>query len=187
MTEGSAAVTTNDRPSAKRASRLVVASYDSYADAQRAIDHLSDSDFPVERCAIVAEGLQIVERVTGRVGYREATVSGMANGAWVGAIVGLVLGLFSFRPVVSGLVLAWWGLLIGGAVGALLGLAGHAMRQGRRDFASIQDVQAQRYDVTVDAELAARAGQLLHGHDGRRAAPVRVVASEPVRTDQEAT
>ncbi|HZC19487.1 MAG TPA: general stress protein [Rubrobacteraceae bacterium] len=52
----------------EQAPRRVVGSYSSYAEAQRAVDHLSDEGFAVERVSIVAEGLRFVEQVTGRVG-----------------------------------------------------------------------------------------------------------------------
>jgi Heat induced stress protein YflT domain len=43
-----------------------VASYDSYEEAQDAVDRLSDEGFPVENLDIVGSGLHSVERVTGR-------------------------------------------------------------------------------------------------------------------------
>src|SRR5215210_4945904 len=42
-----------------RAPRRVIASYNSYAEAQRAVDYLSDERFPVERVSIVAEDLRL--------------------------------------------------------------------------------------------------------------------------------
>jgi hypothetical protein len=45
--------------------RPVVASFPEYAQAQRAMDSLPDEKFPVERVAIVGEGLCAVEQVTG--------------------------------------------------------------------------------------------------------------------------
>ena len=43
--------------------RRTVASYDDYAEAERAVDYLSDHGFPVERVAIVGHGLRYVEQV----------------------------------------------------------------------------------------------------------------------------
>ena len=48
----------------RRAPRRVIGSYGSYAEVQRAVDHLSDKGFPVERVSIVAEELRFVEQVT---------------------------------------------------------------------------------------------------------------------------
>lgn len=60
-------------------SRTLVASYRSYAEAQRAVDHLSDNGFPVDKVSIVAEDLRFVERVTGRVGYGRAALNGLSS------------------------------------------------------------------------------------------------------------
>lgn len=119
---------------------------------------MTTTDFPVEGCAIAAEGLQMIERVTGRVGYRQAALSAFVNGAWVGAVVGLVLGLFTARPLLSGLVLAMWGLLVSGVVASILWLVGGALGRDRGEFASVQGLHARRYDVVVTAGRAAAAG-----------------------------
>ncbi len=42
-------------------SQQTVASYTTYAEAQRAVDRLSDKKFPVEHTAIVADGLKFVD------------------------------------------------------------------------------------------------------------------------------
>ena len=41
--------------------------YDEYAEAQKAVDFLSDNEFPVENCLIVGTDLKQLERVTGRL------------------------------------------------------------------------------------------------------------------------
>src|ERR687885_143487 len=85
--------------------RRVVASYDSYAEAQRAVDYLSDERFQVERISIVAEDLRFVEQVTGRMGYGRAALQGAGSGALIGAFFGFFLGLFSIiDPLVSALL-----------------------------------------------------------------------------------
>lgn len=141
--------------------REVVASFTDYADAQRAVDHLSDRDFPVEHLSIVGEQLRTVERVTGRLTTARAALAGAGSGAAFGAFIGFVLGLLTVAPLVSGLVLAGYGLLIGAVVGAILGAAGHAALGGRRDFSSVQGMSAGRYDVMCDADFAARASESL--------------------------
>ena len=52
-----------------RSARRTVASYSTYADAERAVDRLADHDFPVERVAIIGQDLQTVEQVTGKLDY----------------------------------------------------------------------------------------------------------------------
>jgi hypothetical protein len=46
-------------------------------------------------------------------------------------------------------------------VGALVGLLTHATLRGRRDFASIGAMRANRYDLLVDDEVAGEAARLL--------------------------
>lgn len=58
--------------------RRTLASFARYAGAQRAVDKLADLKFPVERVAIVAEGLKVVEQVTGRLTYGRDEVAGEA-------------------------------------------------------------------------------------------------------------
>jgi len=48
--------------------RVAVASYEAYQEAEEAVDYLADNDFPVERVAIVGQGVKLVEQVTGRAG-----------------------------------------------------------------------------------------------------------------------
>ena len=121
-----------------------VASYDDYADAQRAVDRLSDDGFPVEQLDIVGSDLRLVERVTGRLTKGRAAAAGAASGAWFGLFMGLLVGLFT-----SG---SWIGLLLVGAAvgavwGAVFGYLGHAATRGARDFVSARTLVATRYDV----------------------------------------
>lgn len=144
--------------------RRIVGTYDSYAEAQRAVDYLSDEQFPVERVTIVAEGLRLVEQVTGRVGYGRAALQGAGSGAFIGLFFGFILGLFSLiDPLVSALALAFWGLVLGAILGAIIGLISHAASGGRRDFSSVGGMEAERYDVLADEEVAEEAQRLLSG------------------------
>ena len=135
-----------------------VSSYNSYDDAQRAVDHLSDQGFPVESAKIVGSNLHLVEQVTGRVTTGSATLAGAGSGAWFGLFIGLLVGLFTTGPEWVGLVLG--GLLIGAVWGAVFGFFAHYATRGRRDFASSRALVAERYDVVVTAE-AERARTLI--------------------------
>ena len=142
--------------------RVVVASYDSYPEAQRAVDYLSDERFPVERVAIVAEDLRLVEQVTGRRGYGQAALQGAGSGALIGLIFGFFLGLFNVvDPLVSAFFLGIVWLIYGAIIGLIVGLIGHAVSGGQRDFSSIGGIQAGRYNVMADEEVADEASQLL--------------------------
>ncbi|MDX6625731.1 MAG: hypothetical protein QOE56_720 [Solirubrobacterales bacterium] len=148
-------------------SRRAIASYPNYSEAERAVDYLSDQKFPVERVAIVARDLRIVEQVTGRMGYGGAALRGAVSGAFVGFLVGWLFGIFDwFNPVVAAAWLAFDGLWFGAVVGALMGLLLQALTRGRRDFASVAGMTADHYDVIVDEEVAAEAARLLAGLGG---------------------
>jgi hypothetical protein len=151
----------SDRTAATR-SRRVVASYENYKEAERAVDHLSDNHFPVERVSIVGRGLQLVEQVTGRATYGSSALQGALSGALVGFLVGWLFAVFNWSdPVIASGWLIVHGLWFGALVGAGFGLLQHAMLGGRRDFSSLPTMQAERYDVLVDEEVADEAARLL--------------------------
>jgi hypothetical protein len=142
--------------------RQVIATFDTYADAERAVDYLSDQGFEVNRVAIVGRDLEYVEQVLGRLNYGGAALRGAGSGALVGALIGWIFGLFNWiDPVVSALVLAGYGLIFGAVVGALFGLLAHALQRGRRDFDSVSGLLPKYYDVVADVEVADRALQIL--------------------------
>src|ERR1041385_2229795 len=82
-----------------------IGSYPTYAEAQRAVDYLSDQQFPVQQVTIVGVDLMQVERVTGSLTWARVLAGGALTGAWLGLFIGLVLGFFSPSP---------WGSLIAG-------------------------------------------------------------------------
>ncbi len=137
-----------------------VGSYDSYEQAQAAVDYLSDEKFPVENVTIIGSDLRMIERVTGRLTWGRALAAGAAGGAWWGLFVGLLLGMFSSSGAGwVGSVLT--GLLIGLAFGAIFGAIGYAATQGRRDFTSTSRIVAGRYDVMCNPARAEEARALL--------------------------
>jgi uncharacterized protein YqgC (DUF456 family) len=136
-----------------------VATYDTYAAAQRAVDHLSDAGFPVENTAIVGLDLRMVERVTGRLTNARAAAAGAASGAWFGLFIGLLVGLFTSGPEWVGLMIG--GLLIGAFWGAVFGFFAHWATRGQRDFSSASRIVADRYELRVADAHAVRARELL--------------------------
>lgn len=137
----------------------VVASYPTYDGAQRAVDHLSDSSFPVEYTSIVGRDLSLIEQVTGRLTKARATMIRAAGGAWFGLFIGLFVGLFTVGPVWISLVVA--GLVIGAVWGGVFGFVAQWATHGQRDFASSRRIVAAKYDVTVRDTYADRARDLL--------------------------
>jgi uncharacterized membrane protein len=142
--------------------RRVIASYPDYRGAERAVQRLSEAEFPVEQTAIVGSGLTLVEKVTGRVSAATVAARSAASGAVVGALLGWLLGLFDLMdPLVAALWLALYGALLGAVIGVAVGLLAYAATRGRRGFTTIGGVRAERYDITVDAESADRAVRVL--------------------------
>jgi hypothetical protein len=151
-----------DDPTAQAAASAdyrVIASYRDYTAAQRTVDSLSDSDFPVENLRIVGHGVSTVEAITGRMTNARAALAGAASGAWFGLFIGLLLGIFAAAHVWLAVIIA--GLLIGAVWGAIFGFVGHWATHGRRDFTSISTLAAERYDIVCTPALAAKAASLL--------------------------
>ncbi|WP_041775577.1 general stress protein [Blastococcus saxobsidens] len=137
-----------------------VGSYDSYEQAQAAVDYLSDEKFAVENVTIIGTDLRMVETVTGRMTMGRALAAGAAAGAWWGLFVGLLLGIFApdgsnwIGSVVTG-------LLIGVAFGAAFGGMGYAATRGKRDFTSTSKITASRYDIMCHPAHAEQAREML--------------------------
>ncbi len=135
-----------------------VGSYATYEEAQRAVDHLADSDFPVRDVTIVGVDLMLVERVIGRLTWGRVLASGAASGAWFGLFVGLLLSLFSpeasFGPILVGLA-------SGIVFGLVFAAVGYGATRGRRDFTSASQMVAGRYDVLCQPRNAEKARELL--------------------------
>jgi hypothetical protein len=136
-----------------------VGSYATYAEAQRAVDHLADSEFPVGDVTIVGVDLMLVERVIGRLTWGRVLLSGAASGAWFGLFVGLLLGLFSTGQNAFGPILV--GLVSGVLFGAVFAAVGYGATRGRRDFTSSSQMVAGRYDVLCQPRNAEKARELL--------------------------
>jgi heat induced stress protein YflT len=137
-----------------------VGSYDSYEQAQAAVDYLSDEKFAVENVTIVGSDLRMIETVTGRLTMGRAVAAGAAGGAWWGLFVGLLLGIFSSSGGAwIGSVLT--GLLIGLVFGAGFGAMSYAATRGRRDFTSTNKIMASRYDVLCAPTVAQEAREML--------------------------
>lgn len=136
-----------------------VARYPTYLEAQRAVDHLSDKEFPVQHVTIVGTDLQMVERVTGRLTYPRVALAGLASGAWFGLFVGLLLSFFA-SP--DGAVLPIFpAIAIGAAFGMLFSVISYALAGGKRDFTSSSQIVASQYALLCAGEHAHRARGLL--------------------------
>ncbi|HWU47508.1 MAG TPA: general stress protein [Humibacter sp.] len=159
----------------------VIASYETYPQAQQAVDVLARADFPVDKVSIVGSDLKTVERVTGKLTWGRVALAGAASGAWLGVFFGLLLVIFS--PATNlGFILA--AVLIGAGFGMLFGLVSYAITRSRRDYTSMTQVLATSYAVIVDPELVNRARNLIAGGGQQPAAgaterPVQQHPSDP--------
>lgn len=135
-----------------------IGSYDSYEGAQRAVDHLADSDFPVQDVTIVGVEPMLVERVSAKLSWGKVLASVAMSGAWFGLFVGLLLSLFTpgagFLPIVIGLV-------SGVGFGMVFAATGYAATRGKRDFVSHSQLVARRYDVLSQPRSAENGRDLL--------------------------
>jgi hypothetical protein len=142
----------------RTAATVTVASYPTYADAQRAVDYLSDHHFPVQHATIIGTDLRLVETVLGRMTTGRAALAGTASGAWLGVLVGALLALFtggSWLAVVSIATVA------GMVWGATTAAVAHAATRGMRDFSSRRQLAAASYDLTVTTDQEEWARRLL--------------------------
>jgi hypothetical protein len=135
-----------------------LAVYDDYAAAQKAVDFLSDKEFPVENCMIVGTDLKQVERITGRLTTNKVALGGALSGLWLGIFIGIVFALFDSG---SGLVTIVTTALFGVLFGIIWAMVGYAATRGQRDFSSVKVVVATRYEVLVEHKLLLRAQELL--------------------------
>lgn len=133
--------------------------FDQYDAAQKAVDYLSDHEFPVQNCMIVGTELKQVERVTGRLTHGRVALGGLLSGIWLGLFVGLLFGLFSTQKSMVATVLST--MVFGAVFGIVWALIGYAATKGRRDFTSVSQVVATKYEVLVEHKLAEKARELL--------------------------
>ena len=140
-----------------------LAVYDDYAAAQRTVDYLSDQGFPVENCMIVGTDLKRVEKITGRLSTGRVALGGLLTGLWFGLLIGVVFTLFTtgnaFAEIVSTMA-------FGALFGVIWALVGYAATRGQRDFSSVTQVVATKYEVLVEHKVAAQARELLAGLPG---------------------
>ena len=142
--------------------------YNSYADAQKAVDYLADEKFEVQNLAIVGTDLKSVERVLGRRSWGTVLAQGVQSGISTGLLVGIIMLIFMRPASIVALLLVALG--IGIALGVGFAAAGYAMSRGKRDFTSVTQTVATKYEVLCEHKLAAQAREMLLHLPGARAA-----------------
>ncbi|WP_045275778.1 general stress protein, partial [Microbacterium terrae] len=137
-----------------------VAQFPTYEGAQKAVSSLIAGEVPARDIAIVGSGLRSIERITGRLGYASAARSGAVNGLLLGLLFSAIIVIGS--PDVP--IQAFVGVLfVGIAIGMLLSIVTYSFVRRRRDFASVVQVVADHYEVTVAAGSIHKARGVLAG------------------------
>jgi hypothetical protein len=134
--------------------------YDGYDHAQRVVDYLSDNAFEVQNMVIVGTELKSVERVTGRLTRGKVAAASAISGAWMGLFVGLAFALFGQGNRLGFVITTVIFGAIFGLVWSQIGFAA-ITRGGTRDFSSVTQVVATKYEVLVEHRFAERARELL--------------------------
>ncbi|WP_067949381.1 general stress protein, partial [Agromyces sp. NDB4Y10] len=136
-----------------------IASYETYQEAQAAVDKLAKAEFPVKELSIVGHDLTTVERITGKLTWGRAAGAGALSGAWFGTFLGLLL--FIFSPTGTSLGVLGAAILIGAGFGMIFSVVSYSLNRRRRDFTSVMQVLATRYAIIGDPGHVARARTVL--------------------------
>ncbi|WP_239066411.1 general stress protein [Microbacterium hibisci] len=163
-------------PQGSEAVGQTVASFPTYEAAQKAVSSLIAADIPARDIAIVGQGLRSIERITGRLGYAAAARSGAVNGLLLGLLFSAILVIGS--PSVP--IQAFVGVLfVGIAIGMLMSIVAYSFVRRRRDYASVMQVVADHYEITVTDNSVHRARQALGPQTAVAAPPVTEAAAPP--------
>ena len=164
-----------------------VASFTSYAEAQHAVDSLSEDGFPVQCLTIIGTDLRQVERITGRMSWGRAVAAGAGSGLWIGLFFGAMMSLVGSEAAGGGVSMVT-AVLLGVVWGIVFQVGSYALTRGRRDFTSVSQVVASRYSI-IASDRAAEAtlaladvpGNLSRGGDAARRAEERRAARAQAR------
>lgn len=142
-----------------------VATVTDYDAAQKLVSQLIAGEVPARDIAIVGVGVRTVERVTGRLGYANAARSGAVNGVLIGLFLSAIFVLGN--PSVP--IQAFVGVIfVGVAIGMILSLIAYSVVRRRRDYASVMQLSADHYEITVLPASVGKARQVL----GRSVTPI---------------
>jgi asparagine N-glycosylation enzyme membrane subunit Stt3 len=83
---------------------------------------------------------------------------------WMGLFVGLIFAMFDQNSTTSAVLLT---VAFGAAFGVVWAFIGYAATKGRRDFTSVSQVVATRYEVLVEHKFAEQARALLANMPGQ--------------------
>ena len=144
--------------------------FNTYDEAQRVVDFLADQKFPVQHLAIVGTELRSVERVLGRRNWGTVILAGVQNGVTTGIMISLLMMLFVQEAAANPLVIIIYALLIGILVGVAMSSISYWAARGKRDFTSVSQTIATKYEVLAEHKVAGQARGLVATMPGVRAA-----------------
>lgn len=147
-----------NRPAGSTAVGDTIASVRDYEAAQKTVSKLIAGDVPARDIAIVGQGVRTIERITGKLGYATAARQGAVNGVLIGLLLSAIL-VIGNPDVPMQLFLGF--VFIGVALGMILSLITYAIVRRRRDFASVTQLAADHYEVTVLASSLAKAREVV--------------------------
>jgi hypothetical protein len=131
--------------------REVVASFSSYREAEHAVDYLVEKQLPMDRLAIVGQGLRLVPDELPGTRVARALEAGLA-GAVVGGLAILAAALLGLG--IGDADLTYGAPTAGAACGLLGALAAQVTAIGRRVPGAEIRLFADRYDVVADLGIA---------------------------------
>ena len=167
-----------NRPANGTAVGETVASVHEYEAAQKTVSKLIAADVPARDIAIVGQSVRTIERVTGRLGYAAAARSGAVNGVLIGLLLSAILVIGNPDAPIQ-LFVGF--VFIGVALGMILSLVTYAIVRRRRDFASVTQLAADHYEVTVAPDSLAKARAALGSAPRTQVARPKVDLDEPPR------
>lgn len=147
-----------NRPAAGTAVGETVASVREYDAAQKTVSKLIAGEIPARDIAIVGQGVRTIERITGRLGYAAAARSGAINGVLIGLLLSAILVIGNPDAPIQ-LFVGF--VFIGVALGMVMSLITYAIVRRRRDFASVTQLAADHYEVTVLPASLAKAREVV--------------------------
>ena len=127
-----------------------LATFDAYASAQKLVNSLVSDGVPFRSLSIVGTDVNLVERVTGKIGYGRAALSSAMSGSWLGVLAGLVFVIVSPTDVITPIVA---GGIIGAGIGMVVGMVLFTLAgSNRRSYRSMQQIIAKSYRVVVEPD-----------------------------------
>jgi U5 snRNP spliceosome subunit len=144
--------------------------FNTYDEAQRVVDFLADQKFPVQHLAIVGTELRSVERVLGRRNWGTVILGGVQNGVTTGIMISLLMMLFVPEAAANPIVMIVYALLVGIFVGVAMSSISYWAARGKRDFTSVSQTIATKYEVLAEHKVAGQARSLVATMPGVRAA-----------------